>query len=168
MPLRTMQLLNLFFTKCSTYYAFCEANLPCDKVEERKAFCSSCNGENPFLVFQCLLFHPYNISLSLSLSLSYRYSLISFKSIQYSLCFYATFYFALFPFQAADNNILQTIVTTHAVCKKLKFKRVLTLSLRMTDACQVLISMLEPCNRMSLFCSKFYKISEGKVFYTMY
>ena len=48
MPLRTMQLLNLFFTKCSTYYAFCEANLPYDKVEERKAFSSSCNGANPF------------------------------------------------------------------------------------------------------------------------
>ena len=86
-----------------------------------------------------------------------------------TLCvFYATFHFALFLFLAAADNILQTIVTTHAVCKKLNFKRVLTLSLRMTDACHILISMLEPCKRMSLFCFRFYKISEGKVFYAIY
>ena len=47
---------------------------------------------------------------------------------------------------------------THAVCKKLEFKRVLTLSLRMTDTCHVLISVVEPCKRMSLFCCiGFYK-----------
>ena len=121
------------------------------------------------------LFQFFNVSciiypLFLSLSLLFPIeTLLSPLNQSSTLCvFYATFHFALFLFLAADDNILQTIVTTHAVCKKLNFKRVLTLSLRMTDACHILISMLEPCKRMSLFCFRFYKISEGKVFYAIY
>ena len=81
----------LFYTYCSRYFVFCEAILLYDKVEERKAFCSSCNGANSFYFLSESIFH-----LSLSLSLSTLLSV--FNQSCPLLCFYATFHFALFLF----------------------------------------------------------------------
>ena len=55
----------LFYTYRSRYFVFCEAILLYDKVEERKAFCSSCNGANSFYFLSKSLFH---LSFSLSLN----------------------------------------------------------------------------------------------------
>ena len=138
MPLRVLQVLKLFFTYFSRYFVFCEANLPYDKVEERKAFCSSCNGANSFYTFyQCLFFH---LSLSLSLSLlSYLFLINPVPFCVFTQHSILQFFFfrRLWSFYTSNH----ATYITHAVCKKLKFKRVLTLSLRMTAIWHALISM---------------------------
>ena len=93
----------------------------------------------------CKLF-LYFLSMSLFSSLSLSLSLLSYLFLinpvpfcvftQHSILQFF-FFRRLWSFYTSNH----ATYITHAVCKKLKFKRVLTLSLRMTAIWHVLISM---------------------------
>ena len=106
----------------------CFARQTCLMIRSRKErhFVHHAMVQTLFILF-------INVSFS-SLSLSLSTLLSVFNQSCPLLCFYATFHFALFLFRRLWSFYTSNHATysTHAVCKKLKFKRVLTLSLRMT------------------------------------
>ena len=121
----------------------------------------------PFEFLSMSSFSSLSFSHSLSiLSFLYRSSLISFKSILFFLYFLRNIPFCTFSFLGGWKQYFFKPYPC-SLQKKLKFKRVSTLPLRITTTCHVLISMHEPCKRMSLFCFRFCKILFRKERYFM-
>ena len=138
MPLRALQVLKFFFILTVADIS-CFARQFCFMIRSRKErhFVHHAMVQTLFILFINVSFFIFSLSLSLSTLLS-----VLNQSCPL-LCFYATFHFAVFFFRRLWSFYTSNHATyiTHAVCKKLKFKRVLTLSLRMTGIWHVLISM---------------------------
>ena len=91
-----------------------------------------------FINVSFFIFLSYSLSLSLSL-LSYLFLInpVPFCVFTQHSILHFFFFRRLWSFYTSNH----ATYSTHAVCKKLEFKRVLTLSLRMTGIWHVLISM---------------------------
>ena len=137
MPLRALQVLKFFFILTLADIS-CFARQFCFMIRSRKErhFVHHAMVQTLFIFYQSLFF----ISLSLSLSqLSYLFLInpVPFCVFTQHSILHFFFFRRLWSFYTSNH----ATYSTHAVCKKLEFKRVLTLSLRMTGIWHVLISM---------------------------
>ena len=128
MPLRALQVLKFFFILTVADIS-CFARQFCFMIRSRKErhFLHHAMVQTLFIFYQSLFF----ISLSLSLSqLSYLFLInpVPFCVFTQHSILHFFFFRRLWSFYTSNH----ATYSTHAVCKKLEFKRVLTLSLRMT------------------------------------